>query len=232
MRDAVAHWSLPEPGDETAGASAAERHRSLLSNQDTPALMDVPLADLLGPLEPVESTPVANWRRGAAGERTTAQLLVPLSHVGWAVIHDRRIPGSGANVDHLVIGPTGVWVVDSKAYRGRIKVMGDGRLWYGRRCLDDVLRTALWAADTVEALLGAGLVIAGVSVRPALCIHGAKVPGAPLSFDGVVLATPGTLLECLTAGDPTLADEDVDRLAAIGVETLPPAFRRQQGEES
>jgi hypothetical protein len=58
------------------------------------------------------------WRRGAAGERRTARLLVPLEHQSWAVLHDLAIPGSQANIDHLVIGPGGVLVIDSKQYRG------------------------------------------------------------------------------------------------------------------
>ena len=40
----------------------------------------------------------------------------------WVVLHDLALPGSRANVDHLVIGPTGVWVVDTKAYRARLDV--------------------------------------------------------------------------------------------------------------
>jgi hypothetical protein len=41
------------------------------------------------------------WRRGAAGERRTAQLLDPLEQHGWAVLHDLAVPGSQANIDHL-----------------------------------------------------------------------------------------------------------------------------------
>jgi hypothetical protein len=58
------------------------------------------------------------WRRGAAGERRTARLLAPLERHGWALLHDLAIPGSHANLDHLVIGPGGV-VIDSKQYQGR-----------------------------------------------------------------------------------------------------------------
>ena len=47
------------------------------------------------------------WRRGAAGERRTARLLDPLERQGWAVLHDLAVPGSRANLDHLVIGPGG-----------------------------------------------------------------------------------------------------------------------------
>jgi Nuclease-related domain len=57
------------------------------------------------------------WRRGAAGERRTAHLLGPLERHGWVVLHDLAVPRSRANIDHLVIGPGGVFVVDSKQYR-------------------------------------------------------------------------------------------------------------------
>ena len=72
------------------------------------------------------------WRRGAAGERRTARLLGPLARHGWAVLHDLAIPGSQANLDHLVIGPGGVFVIDSKQYRGRLRLDSSGRLWHGR----------------------------------------------------------------------------------------------------
>jgi hypothetical protein len=72
------------------------------------------------------------WRRGAAGERRTARLLGPLERQGWVVLHDLAVPGSRANLDHLVIGPGGVFVIDSKQYRGRLQLDPSGRLWHGR----------------------------------------------------------------------------------------------------
>ena len=72
------------------------------------------------------------WRQGAAGERRTARLLDPLERHGWAVLHDLAIPRSRANLDHLVIGPGGVFVIDSKQYRGRLQLDPTGRLWHGR----------------------------------------------------------------------------------------------------
>jgi len=72
------------------------------------------------------------WRRGAAGERRTARLLAPLERQGWAVLHDLAVPGSQANLDHLVIGPGGVFVIDSKQYRGRLQLDPSGQLWHGR----------------------------------------------------------------------------------------------------
>jgi hypothetical protein len=60
------------------------------------------------------------WRQGAAGERRTARLLAPLERHGWVVLHDLAVPGSTANLDHLALGLGGVFVIDSKHYRGRL----------------------------------------------------------------------------------------------------------------
>lgn len=217
--DSSAPWSLPEEPDSRAGASAAERHQSLLGPSGDDDHTDVPLGDLLGPLRPLETTPVANWRRGAEGERATAGLLDPLRHLGWAVLHDRRVPGSGANIDHLLIGP-GVHVIDSKAYRGRIKLLGDGRLWYGRTCLDEVLRIVRWAAAEVADVLGAQLAATGLDVHAALCVHGVRLPRSPLRFEGVTLATPDTLVETLVGAEPAFLPGDIERLAAVASAAL------------
>jgi hypothetical protein len=72
------------------------------------------------------------WRRGAAGERRTARVLAVLERHGWVVLHDLAVPGSQANIDHLAIGPGGVFVIDSKQYRGRLQLDPSGRLWHGR----------------------------------------------------------------------------------------------------
>ena len=49
-----------------------------------------------------------------------------------AVLHDLVIPGSQGFIDHLLIGPGGVFVIDSKQYRGRLQLDRSGRLWHGR----------------------------------------------------------------------------------------------------
>jgi hypothetical protein len=56
------------------------------------------------------STDTLAWRRGAAGERRTARLLSPLERRGWAVLHDLAVPGTQANLDHLVLGIADVQV--------------------------------------------------------------------------------------------------------------------------
>ena len=58
------------------------------------------------------------WERGAVGEELMAQRLKDLPET-FQVLHDRRIPGTRANIDHIAIGPSGVWVIDAKRYKGK-----------------------------------------------------------------------------------------------------------------
>jgi hypothetical protein len=62
-----------------------------------------------------------NWDGGGDGEVATAEAIA--EHCPNAVtLHDRRMPDSQANIDHIVLVPSGVWVIDSKRMKGRIKV--------------------------------------------------------------------------------------------------------------
>jgi hypothetical protein len=112
------------------------------------------------------------WRRGAAEERRTARLLSPLERQGWVVLHDLAVPGSRANIDHLVIGPGGVLVIDSKQYRGRLQLDPSGRLWHGRYPLAPMLRAVSFEADQAAQVLPDP----GVVVLPVVAVHGAQVP--------------------------------------------------------
>jgi hypothetical protein len=105
---------------------------------------------------------VERWQRGADGERATAALLARLPR-RYRVSHDLAVPGSQrANIDHLVIGRTGVFVIDSKAYRARLRVRR-GVVWAGDWPVDTGL--AAWEADRVAGLLG-------VPVVPLVVVHG------------------------------------------------------------
>jgi hypothetical protein len=121
------------------------------------------------------------WRRGAAGERRTARLLGPLERHGWVVLHDLAVPGSRANIDHLVIGPGGVFVIDSKQYRGRLQLDRFGRLWHGRYPLAPVLRSVEFEADQAAQVLTEP----GVVVVPIVAVHGAQVPWGKVVMNGV-----------------------------------------------
>src|SRR5512133_3602705 len=132
------------------------------------------------------------WRRGAAGERCTARLLGQLGRQGWAVLHDLAIPGSQVNLDHVVIGPGGVFVIDSKQYRGRLQLDPSGRLWHGRYSLTPALRAVEFEADQAARVLADPQVV----VLPIVAVHGAQVPGVRPSSTGCRLCPPGVCRAC------------------------------------
>jgi hypothetical protein len=148
------------------------------------------------------------WRRGAAGERRTARLLHPLERQGWAVLHDLAVPGSWANIDHLVIGPGGVFVVDSKQYRGRLQLDPSGRLWHGRYPLAPTLRAVEFEADQAAQVLADPQVVV-----PIVAIHGAQVPWGKVVVDGVPVVPARRLPSMLLALPAVLGPERVAWLA-------------------
>jgi hypothetical protein len=130
------------------------------------------------------------WRRGAAGERHTARLLTRLEDRGWVVLHDLAIPDSRANIDCLAIGPGGVVVIDSKQYRGRLRLDESGCLWHGRYLLTAALRAVRWEAE-----------------------HGANLPRGRLEVDGITVAPARRVADLLWTLPPLLGPERVSWLA-------------------
>jgi Nuclease-related domain len=212
-----------------AGASAAAEYRrrraaerarwtrslswrvaAVLAAGVTAGLLAVVAAAALGWL--LRFRPTADtwaWRRGAAGERRTARLLAPLERHGWAVLHDLAIPGTQANIDHVVIGPGGVLVIDSKQYRGRLHLDQYGMVWHGRHLLISSLRKTRWQADQADEVLG----IADIQVAAIVAIHGASVPWGVLQADGVTIVPARRVPDLLQALPPMLGPERVAWLA-------------------
>ena len=148
------------------------------------------------------------WRRGAAGERRTARLLSPLERQGWAVLHDLAVPGSRANLDHLVIGPGGVFVVDSKQYRGHLQFDPAGRLWHGRYPLTLTLRAVEFEADRAAKVLADPQVVV-----PIVAVHGAQVPWGKVVTQGVPVVSARRLPSMNRTLPAVLGPERVAALA-------------------
>lgn len=167
------------------------------------------------------------YRVGAEGEEATSRRLADLPD-GWIALHDRRIPGSRANIDHVVVGPAGVTVVETKSWSGTVKVHADRLTGSGRNpdaAIDQVLRQV----DAIRKALGTDH--AAVPVRPVLCIHRADVqrPGnsrrRPNRPRGVRVCTPNKLVTTITDGDvaAALTPDQVAAVAALLDASLAPA---------
>ena len=87
-------------------------------------------AGWLGALRPTPQSTRA-WERGAQGERRVGRRLDKLAPRGVITLHDRRIRGSRANLDHIAICASGVWVIDTKNYRGKVE-RRDVSTWFGQ----------------------------------------------------------------------------------------------------
>jgi hypothetical protein len=145
------------------------------------------------------------WQRGADGERRTARLLAPLARHGWVVLHDLAIPGSPAN---LVIGPGGMFVIDSKQYRGRLQLDGSGRRWQGRYPLAHPAGGGLRSRPGARVLPDPG-----VAVVPIVAVHGARVPWGKVVTGGVPVVAARRLPSMLGALPLVLGPERVAGLA-------------------
>jgi hypothetical protein len=165
------------------------------------------------------SQPTRAWRDGARGERATARRLRRLEHHGYTVLHDLQVPGSHANLDHLAIGPAGVFVIDSKYYRGALQLGSDGMLWYGGYPLAQQLATAVWASVRVTEALQ---VPPEVPVVPLLVIHRAPIPWGGLTVAGVQVIPPSALGEVL-GREAILPAAQVELIAGQATAQLHPA---------
>lgn len=61
-----------------------------------------------------------SWSQGAEGEEVVGQALEGLAADGWLAIHD--VSFGGANIDHIVVGPGGLFTVETKSHGGRFSI--------------------------------------------------------------------------------------------------------------
>lgn len=154
------------------------------------------------------------WERGAAGEEATARALALLPPE-WTVLHDVRWPGRRrANIDHVVIGPGGVFVIDSKHWSGTVSVSGDVLRQNGRSREKEV-------ASIADAALAVTGVIGQVPAVPVLCFVRDE-PVAGWARDVMVCST-ANVNEMLTSRPAVLHAATIDRLLPVLTRGLFPA---------
>ncbi len=151
--------------------------------------------------------------KGNDGERAIGELLDQLAHEGWTVLHDRRKSSSSpANLDHIAIGPGGVFVIDSKNWSGGHVRLDERGMAVGRWRKDDELHSVTVDADVV------GRVVA--TVNPGLRTLGvvAFVQNMGLTSTvfhrGVLVTQREHLLAALRSVTPVMTPDQTSTLAA------------------
>jgi Nuclease-related domain len=118
----MVHREDTDEGNGTAGASARREYERRKTRREERARAAHPRIG--GFLLRLNGTPqhVERWSRGAEGEELVARALAARCNELVVLLHDRRLPGTRANIDHIAVAPSGVWVIDTKRYKGKVEV--------------------------------------------------------------------------------------------------------------
>jgi Nuclease-related domain len=173
----------------------------------------------------------AAWDTGAAGEEALAiHLAKTCPEV--IVLHDRRMPRSRANIDHLAVAPSGVFVIDAKRYKGKVEVrkpfFGDPRLFIKGRDKTKLVEGLARQREAVIAAFAETLPEMPVHacfcfVNPAGQAGGSGLPLLrTLSIDGMPMFYPRRLSKRLNAPG-ALTARSRQEVAEMLARTLPTA---------
>jgi len=172
-----------------------------------------------------------HWATGARGEELLATMLAKRCPEA-VFLHDRRIPRSRANLDHIAITHSGIYVIDAKRYRGKIEVrsrlFGESKLVIAGRDRTKLVAGLERQVNVVRQELA--------SFTPELPVHGCLCFVAPeglladiglpivrtLKISGFPLLYPRRLARYLNRSGP-LTSEQMQRICALLAERLPPA---------
>ncbi|GAA4930419.1 nuclease-like protein [Actinomycetospora succinea] len=176
---------------------------------------------------PADDRSGRSWPAGAEGEVRLAEALRGMTEAGplaqrrppWRVLHAVPTgPGHG-DLDHVLLGPPGLVVVNTEHHHGRaVRVDGD-RMTVDREPVDHVPRIRA-EAERAGRLLGAARSDDPGVAPPAtgaLAVVAASVTTAPggSTPEGVLVATPAGLPRLITALPAVLADDEIDELYAV-----------------
>jgi hypothetical protein len=169
------HDLVVEPG--VPGASARREHERRRAKREADVRAKHPrVGGLILALQADPQSTTA-WATGAEGEEKFGARLNATASDTVRVLHDRRIPKTRANIDHLVVCPTGVIVIDAKKYQGRPRLHVEGGILRPRtETLKVGSRDCTRLVELVRSALAAHGDGAAIEVRGMLCFVEADWP--------------------------------------------------------
>jgi hypothetical protein len=225
MHDAKASRPVFEPGRPGASARAEYERRVRRDEARRVARYGRWLGPIIGALTGPEGA-TTNWARGSEGEERVGRYLTETIGPRGVLLHDRAVPGRHANVDHIAVVPSGVWVIDTKRYRGKVELR---RGWFGTspqlfvhgRNRTNLVSGALWQRQVVQEIVGHR-----TRVRVALCFTEAEWGffAKPFAVRDVLVTWPRRMAGALREPG-TVARRDVNALAQLLDRALPPYGR-------
>jgi hypothetical protein len=206
----------PDPQEEvpggSAGASAQREYERRRARREERIRTAHPRLGglILAVTDDPQSTTA--WATGARGEQVLGRRLDALADRGVQALHDRRIPRTRANIDHLAVCARGVFVIDAKRYAGqRPHLRVDGgllrprveRLMVGTRDRTTLVESVLGQVGLVRSALDEAQ-HGDVPVRGVLCFVDADWPlvGGPFTVSGVEVRSDRKLAHLLVGQGP------------------------------
>lgn len=215
----------PKPAPGTPGASARREHQRRKANRERHTRDRHP--HIGGLLLAFQEEPQHEraWARGAAGEEAIAAALARRCTDAVILLHDRRLPGSRANIDHLAVAPSGVWVIDAKKHSGKVHVskplFGPPQLKVAGRDWSKLGAGLTRQVAAVQRALAEARVT--VPVSGVLCFVDADLPlTRTLTFEGHQLVHPRGLAKRLNAPG-NVTSEQAHQIAAMLAARFPVA---------
>jgi hypothetical protein len=125
------------------------------------------------------------WMIASRTERHVAGSLAPLTAAGYTFLHDRGWPGSrgGAQIDHVLVGPGGLFIVDTKAWAE--VTIAVGRIYRGQADVTDELSGLADVGCGTEAVM-AELGLAPGEVHVVIVLAGRTLPPTEVASMTVV----------------------------------------------
>lgn len=161
---------------------------------------------------------IGNFQLGEWGEKATAKALKPLLRNGWEVLHD--LQHDYGNIDHVVVGPSGIYLLDSKWVVGQAEVTEDGlrvRRWEDNENtyihhenLGSRMRRA--AADLHDRVQGKSRI--NHFVQAVVVVHGGFA-GPPQQVNSVTYLSGDQLEAYLRGQQPALTSDRAQQIAAV-----------------
>jgi len=165
--------------------------------------------------------------RLTAAQRRTRRQLTKLGRAGYLAMHARPIPESQDQIDHLVVGPAGVFAIDSENWDKRLAVRTKSgkQLWHGPFSKKDRLQHAQWEAQRAADLLS-DATGKPVIVRPAMAVYGPRIPWDVATIREVDVFSGPRLRKYLRRRARQrevrpLTDEEIERIFKAANEAFP-----------
>lgn len=144
---------------------------------------------------------------------------------GAVILTDRRVPGTNANIDHVVVAPSGVWIIDSKNWSGKIEYRATSKLGMDTRLYVDGKDRTTEVEKIFNLVIPVAQVIGdkSVPISPALIFIEADwgnvsaarfLTSRPYRHLGVWISWPKAIWKKINAPGP-LGEETIQRLGAL-----------------